>query len=116
MRVSYAGVAAALLHLVLLAGGVIVILSSTKVDWTPYWYIFLALDFPVSIGVVPVSWLVPASDKGPLSDFSNFWWPLAYHGVVGTAWWYIVGWTIARKIARRIQTQNSETNEERGNP
>lgn len=111
MRLSYAGVAAALLHLVLLAGGVIAILSSTQTDWTQYWTIFLALDFPVSVGVVPVTWFVPPSGKPPLSDFSHFWWPLAYHGVVGTAWWYIVGWTIARKIARRMHPHDDETNE-----
>lgn len=116
MRVSYAGVAAALLHVVLLAGAVFVIFSSTQTDWTRYWTIFLALDFPVSVGVVPVTFFVPPSGKAPLSDFSHFWWPLAYHGVVGTAWWYIVGWTIARKIARRGHTENADTNEQGEKP
>lgn len=99
-RISIAGALAALLHLALLAGVVTVILASSSAHWQQYWYLFLALDFPVSLGVAPVSWLVPASARGPLADFSNFWWPLAYHGVVGTGWWYIVGWAIARKWTR----------------
>lgn len=116
MRLSYAGVAAALLHLLLVAGGVVMILSSTQTDWTQYWTIFLALDFPVSLGVVPVTWFVPPSGKPPLADFSGFWWPLAYHGVVGTGWWYIVGWAIARKIAGRGQSEDNATNEEGEKP
>jgi len=101
-RLSRAGIAAALLHLVLLAFTVALILGSSG-DWTQHWFIFLALDFPVSLGVIPVAWLVPQAPEGPLSDLSNFWWPLAYHGLVGSGWWYIVGWAIARKLARRGQ-------------
>jgi len=100
-RLSRAGLAAALLHLILLGGTVALILASAAGSWTQHWFIFLALDFPVSLGVIPVAWLVPQSPEGPLSDLSNFWWPLAYHGVVGTGWWYIVGWAIGRKLARR---------------
>ena len=99
-RSSRAGVAAALLHLVLLAITALRILRSSG-EWTHHWFIFLALDFPGSLGVIPVAWLVPQSPAGPLSDFSNFWWPLAYHGTVGSGWWYIVGWAIARKLGRR---------------
>jgi hypothetical protein len=98
-RLSPAGVAAALLHVALLALTVALILGTRSGDWRSYWILFLALDFPVSLGVIPVSGLVPRSEAGPLSDVSNFWWPLAYHGVVGTWWWYVVGWAIARRIA-----------------
>jgi hypothetical protein len=107
-RVSIPGTLAALLHLLLLAGAATAILSSSSPQWPQYWFIFLALDFPVSLGVAPVSWLVPASARGPLSDFSNFWWPLAYHGVVGTGWWYIVGWAIARKLTRRAAPETTD--------
>ena len=62
---------------------------------------FLALDFPVSLGVFPVTWLVPPAGGGALRDLTNFWWPLLYHGLVGTGWWYIVGWAIERKVRRR---------------
>src|SRR5262245_38412359 len=90
-RLSRAGLAGALLHLLILGVTVAAILSGREPNWPGYWIAFLALDFPVSLGVMPVTWLVPASGGGPLRDVSNFWWPLAYHGVVGTAWWYIVG-------------------------
>ena len=104
-RLSRVGLAAALLHLVLLGVTVALILDNGEGSWTQYWFIFLALDFPVSLGVIPVAWLVPQSPEGPLSDLSNFWWPLAYHSIVGSGWWYIVGWAIVRK--RRRGTEGS---------
>ncbi|HZP87493.1 MAG TPA: hypothetical protein VFB54_11795 [Burkholderiales bacterium] len=104
-RLSRVGVLAGLVHLVLLGLTVALILGSTHARWPQYWYLFLALDFPVSLGVAPVSWLVPPAPHGPLADFPNFWWPLAYHGVIGTAWWYIVGWAIARRVVGRGDSQ-----------
>jgi len=101
--VSRAGIAAFTLHLILLGATVSLILGSGEGSWTQHWFIFLALDFPVSLGVIPVAWLVPQSPDGPLSDLSNFWWPLAYHAIVGGGWWYIVGWAIARKFGRTPQ-------------
>lgn len=95
---SVSGAAAAALHLALLGIAVASILGTSEGDWRAHWIWFLALDFPVSLGVLPVAWLVPAAGHTPLSDFSNFWWPLAYHGVVGTWWWYVVGWAIARRL------------------
>src|SRR5262245_46584843 len=100
-RYSSMGVAAALLHLILLGSTVALILAATDAHWTRYWFIFLALDFPVSIGVIPVNWLAPPAAGGPLRDLTNSWWPLLYHGIVGTGWWYVVGWAIERKIRRR---------------
>lgn len=97
-RLSRAGVAAAVVHLLLLAVTVVLILGSGEGPWAQHWFIFLALDFPVSLGVIPVAWMVPESPAGPLSDLSNFWWPLAYHAIVGSGWWYIVGWALARKL------------------
>ena len=100
-RLSLAGLAAAALHLLILAYTVWLILAGNSPNWPGYWMIFLALDFPVSLGVMPVTWLVPASGAGPLRDLTNFWWPLGYHAVIGTAWWYIVGWAIERRLRRR---------------
>jgi hypothetical protein len=105
---SHAGLAGALLHLALLGYAVAQILSTGGPDWPKHWFIFLAFDFPVSLGVIPVTWLVPPASAGPLSDFANFWWPLAYHGVVGTAWWYIAGWAIARRIERAQAARTRE--------
>jgi hypothetical protein len=107
-RLSRAGLAAALLHLALLGLTVALILDTREGDWRSWWMLFLALDFPVSLGVLPVTWLVPASGRGPLHDLSNFWWPLAYHGVVGTWWWYVVGWAAARRIAAALGRRNDE--------
>ncbi len=101
LRYSSFGLAAALLHLAILGYTVALILGATGPDWTRYWVIFLALDFPVSLGVFPVTWLVPPAGGGALRDLTNFWWPLLYHGLVGTGWWYIVGWAIERRIRRR---------------
>jgi len=102
-RRSRAGLAAALAHLLILGATVALILGTASGDWRSHWVLFLALDFPVSLGVMPVAWLAPADASGPLHDFSNFWWPLAYHVVVGTWWWYVVGWAAARKVAAAWQ-------------
>jgi len=99
-RFSIVGLCAALAHVALLSISLTLILSGSAQDWPSYWRIYLALDFPVSLGVVPLAWMFPSSPAGPLSDFPNFWWPLAFHGVVGTGWWYIVGWAIGRRLTR----------------
>jgi hypothetical protein len=101
LRRSRYGLSAAILHLILLGYTVAVIVAEAGSAWTRHWIIFLALDFPVSLGVLPVNWLAPPSAGGPFRDATNFWWPLLYHGVVGTGWWYIVGWGIERKVWRR---------------
>jgi hypothetical protein len=98
-----AGLLAAALHLVLLAFTVLEILNAGEAPWTGYWIKFLALDFPVSIGVIPLAWLFPASERGPLHDFPNFWWPLAYHSSIGTLWWYVAGRLVAVKILSRTR-------------
>lgn len=97
---SIFGVIGAVLHLVILAHTLWLILGTSDPKWTGYWMIFLALDFPLSLGSMPVTWLVPPSPAGPLSDISNFWWPAIYNGVVGTVWWYIVGSFIQKKFAK----------------
>lgn len=98
---SRLGLVAALLHLGILGYAVELMLSRADAGWAGYWMIFLALDFPVSLGVIPVNWIAPPAPGGPLHDLANFWWPLAYHGLIGTGWWYIVGWAIERKVWRR---------------
>jgi hypothetical protein len=99
-RVSIAGAAAALAHLIVLAYTVTQTLGAHDAQWQSYWIKFLALDFPLSLGVVPVAWISPASPAGPLHDVANFWWPLVYHGTIGTVWWYVVGAYIGARVAR----------------
>jgi hypothetical protein len=101
LRLSYFGLAGGLLHLGILGYTVHLVLARDSPDWPMYWMLFLALDFPVSVGVLPVNWLAPPAGGGPLSDLTNFWWPLAFHGIVGTAWWFIVGLAIERRLRRR---------------
>jgi hypothetical protein len=96
-----AGTAAACVHLIVLAYTVLQTISTQDAQWPGYWIKLLALDFPFSLGVVPLAWMFPASPAGPLHDLANFWWPLAYHGSIGTLWWYVVGAYIGGRLARR---------------
>jgi hypothetical protein len=100
LRFSIAGAIMAALHIAILVYTLAQILAAGVADWTVYWRMFLALDFPVSLAVVPLTWIFPPSPGGPLSDFANFWWPLAVHGVLGTLWWYIVGLAIGERLTR----------------
>ena len=99
----------AVLHLTILAYTVHQIIAATTADWTTYWTTFLALDFPVSLTVIPLAWIFPASPHGPLADFANFWWPLAIHGLLGTAWWYIVGTSIGDRLSRFRERRRGKT-------
>jgi hypothetical protein len=98
LRLSIGGLVMAVLHLALLSFTVLRIVHADVQQWPLYWTTFLALDFPLSLGVLPLTLMFPASSAGPLHDFPNFWWPLGFHGVVGTVWWYIVGAYIGRRI------------------
>ncbi len=100
LKFSIAGVIMAAIHIAILAYALTLIFAGGAADWTVYWRMFLALDFPVSLAVVPLTWIFPPSPAGPLSDFANFWWPLAVHGLLGTLWWYIVGTSIGGRLAR----------------
>ena len=108
-RVSIAGAAAAGAHVMLLAWTVAQSLQAQSAQWQAYWIKFLALDFPLSLGVLPLAWLFPATPGGPLHDLANFWWLLAYHGTIGTLWWYVVGAYIGRRIAAwRTRTRRKD--------
>ena len=100
LKLSRAGLSMAVLHLVILGYIVAQIIASATAQWPRYWTTFLALDFPVSLTVIPLAWIFPAAAGGPLADFANFWWPLAIHGLLGTAWWYIVGSAIGDRLSR----------------
>jgi hypothetical protein len=100
LKLSIGGLIMAAIHLAILAYTLAQIMTAVAGDWSVYWRIFLALDFPVSLAVVPLTWIVPPLPGGPFSDFPNFWWPLAVHGLLGTLWWYIVGMSIGDRLAR----------------
>ena len=100
LKFSIAGLVMAVIHLAILGYTVALITGGHEPDWRIYWVIFLALDFPVSLASVPLVWISQPSPAGPLSDFTNFWWPLGIHGVLGTLWWYIVGMSIGQRLTR----------------
>ena len=102
---SGTGTAFAIAHVALLLHTVRLILASAEPSWPSYWMIFLAFDFPVSLGVMPVTWLLPPTPAGPMHDVTNFWWPLLYHGLVGSVWWYIVGAYLAVRIRRALNAK-----------
>jgi len=112
LRFSIAGVIMAALHIAILAFTLAQILAAGPADWTVYWRMFLALDFPVSLAVVPLTWIFPPAPGGPLSDVANFWWPLAVHGLLGTLWWYIVGMMIGDRLAR-LRTGGADSPKQR---
>ena len=99
-KLSIAGLIMAAIHIAIIVYTLAQIFAAGAADWTFYWRIFLALDFPVSLAVVPVTWISSPSPGGPLRDFANFWWPLAVHGVLGTLWWYIVGRMIGERVVK----------------
>ena len=109
LKLSIGGLVMAVVHLAILGYTVALITGAHEPDWRIYWVIFLALDFPVSLASVPLVWISQPSPAGPLSDFTNFWWPLAIHGVLGTLWWYIVGMSMGRRLTRlRSGTEDAE--------
>ena len=72
------------------------------------WLIYLAVDFPVAWGMVPLAYVVEAlnfvesvGDNGVYSiyrDIPNFWYPATYIGVVGTTWWYYLPQLVIKAI------------------
>ena len=102
-KLSIAGLTMAAIHIAIIVYTLAQIFAAGAADWTFYWRILLALDFPVSLAVVPLTWISPPTAGGPLHDFANFWWPLAVHGVIGTLWWYIVGRMIGERVRRRLK-------------
>ena len=107
-KLSISGLTMAAIHIALVVYTLAQIFAAGAADWTFYWRIFLALDFPVSLAVVPLTWISSPAAGGPLSDFANFWWPLVVHGVLGTLWWYIVGRMIGERVGRMIRRSDKE--------
>ena len=103
-KLSITGLTMASIHIAIVVYTLAQIFAAGAADWTFYWRIFLALDFPVSLAVVPLTWISPPSPSGPLSDFANFWWPLVVHGVLGSLWWYIVGRMIGERVWRMVRS------------
>ena len=69
------------------------------------WFVFLILDFPVSLVWMAIHSLESALPSRPhgsiLLDPWNFLVPLGFLSVVGTAWWYLLGVKIQRWRSKR---------------
>ncbi|MDC0603634.1 hypothetical protein OAP14_11570, partial [Aliiglaciecola sp.] len=76
------------------------------------WLVFMPLDFPISLGMIPLahvvdyvsSMLIIESNSGynVLKDVNNFWFPAVYSGVAGSAWWYFLSNWCVKLVTNRF--------------
>ena len=98
----------ALIHLLLVGYVITLILSGNEASWPMYWSIFVALDFPLSLGIYVIGFFVPAGGALPLNDLANFWVPAIYFSCIGTVWWYFVG-VYGLKYFSWLRNSNNKT-------
>ncbi|WP_376694010.1 hypothetical protein [Wenzhouxiangella sp. EGI_FJ10409] len=70
------------------------------------WLFLVAIDFPVSVGWLILSNFIDGNEilsrkdasgtYSTLRDIDNFWFPALYFGVIGSAWWYFIGWVLSK--------------------
>lgn len=66
------------------------------------WIIVFLLDFPVSLLLIPIQYLVGFIEIGiPKVELVNYWAPLLHFGLLGTLWWYFFPLFIYRKINKK---------------
>ena len=66
-----------------------------------YWMIWLLLDFPASLPMLSTTvWEVLRNLTGGSENGAY----LLYHGIVGTAWWMLLGWGIGRLCRQKTGT------------
>ena len=78
------------------------------------WLLFIPLDFPVSLLMIAISHLIYIADvfsavdeNGIYSlyrDIPNYWFPMAFFGIVGSAWWYSVPYIVV-KLKKRLRSK-----------
>jgi len=66
-----------------------------------YWLLLMFIDFPVSLLLGPLSFVVSSFPDiswlpGLAGDWDNFLYPLVFFAIIGTIWWYCVGWVCGR--------------------
>lgn len=87
----WVGLLLASCHFLLWVYVVVLILAGHESAWPMYWNLFVALDFPVSMGIYLFALVPLHSGDTPIGDLNNFWVPALYFGIVGTSWWYMLG-------------------------
>lgn len=93
-------IALASLHLAFVIFMAATIATSTDPVAVNAWLLFLPLDFPASMGLLPLSYYVDGDffirsidEFGNYSiyrDIDNFWIPAVYFGVFGSMQWYYI--------------------------
>jgi hypothetical protein len=81
------------------------------------WLYFIAIDFPVSIGWIPISGLIDGNEiiaridasgnYSTLRDIDNFWLPAMWFATVGSAWWYLIGRIISKTCVAIRETRGT---------
>lgn len=97
-------------HLCFVIFFVCVILASKDPSIINAWFLFLALDFPASLGFISLSYYLDGTlflnEKDAsgtyqlVRDINNFWLPALYFGTVGSYWWYLLP-----KLLSRLKTR-----------
>jgi ABC-type glycerol-3-phosphate transport system permease component len=100
----------AAIHLVVVGSLAAWILIASKHDRESplYWVYLLAIDFPVIFVMWPLSHMVDGWANvhwlpGLAGEWTNFLLPLICLSLVGTLWWYVIGWLIRRIMIRIFQ-------------
>jgi hypothetical protein len=109
---AIAGFVLAGAHTALIIYITILILSGTEPDWPMYWILFLFVDFPSGLFMIPLMSLFHGSANGPLHDLGNFWVPLIGFTIVGALQWYVIGWILEffyKNLRKTPATTNKTT-------
>ena len=66
-----------------------------------YWIFMYFVDFPVTLLLKPLCFLVEDFPNvswlpGLAGNWPNFLYPLVFFSIIGTVWWYSVGWVCGR--------------------
>ena len=71
------------------------------------WILIFLLDFPVSLLLIPIQYLVGFIEISiPKVELVNYWAPLLHFGILGTLWWYFFPLLIYRNI-KNIDKKNT---------
>jgi hypothetical protein len=94
---------AAAIHIVVVVVFAIWIYTANSHDGESpmYWLFLMLLDVPASLLLKPLGFIVDGASRvswlpGLAGDWPNFLYPLFFFAILGTLWWYCVGWVCGR--------------------
>lgn len=110
-KAQLTGIICATMYLVLVIYFVCAILKGDEPVWPMYWLILAAFNLPaLLLNLITSNLLMPLFKiiatqfpaGTPLDDPVNFWSPLFYFGILGTAMWYFLPyWFVKIIMAKR---------------